>query len=128
MLMLDRRRFGAALAGAGALTLGGAKLMAAPADETLKPITGDAVPITPAERLARIEQAQARMRAHGIGAILVEPGASLDYVTGVQWWRSERLTALVLPAEGEPAIVTPFFEEPSVRESLGVPAEIRVWQ
>src|SRR5690606_17553313 len=33
-----------------------------------------------------------------------------------------------LPVEGEPCIVTPFFEEPSVRESLGVPAQVRVWQ
>jgi Xaa-Pro dipeptidase len=34
----------------------------------------------------------------------------------------------VIPAEGDPIIVTPFFERPSVAESLGVPAEIRVWQ
>jgi Xaa-Pro dipeptidase len=46
----------------------------------------------------------------------------------VEWWRSERLTAAILPVEGEPCIVTPFFEEPSVRESLAVPAEVRVWQ
>jgi Xaa-Pro dipeptidase len=68
------------------------------------------------------------MRKLGIGALLVEPGASLDYFTGVQWWRSERLTAAVIPAEGQPVIVTPFFERPSVAESLKVPAEIRVWQ
>jgi len=49
------------------------------------------------------------------------------YFTGVQWWRSERLTAAVLPREGDIAIVTPHFEEPSVRESLRVPAEVRVW-
>ena len=40
------------------------------------------------------------------GKIIVEPGASLDYFTGVQWWRSERLTAAVIPAEGEPIIST----------------------
>src|SRR3546814_10364573 len=50
------------------------------------------------------------------------------YFTGVEWWRSERLTAVVLPVEGKPCIVTPFFEEPSVHETLAVPAEIRVWQ
>ena len=37
------------------------------------------------------------------------------------------LTAAVLPREGDIAIVTPHFEEPSVRESLEVPAEVRVW-
>jgi Xaa-Pro dipeptidase len=58
---------------------------------------------------------------------LIEPGASMTYFTGVQWWRSERLTAAILPRDGEPAIVTPHFEEPSVRESLKVPGEVRVW-
>jgi Xaa-Pro dipeptidase len=68
------------------------------------------------------------MKASGMGAVLIEPGASLLYFTGVRWGRSERLTAAVIPADGEPLIVTPFFEEPSVRESLGVPAQVRVWQ
>jgi Xaa-Pro dipeptidase len=68
------------------------------------------------------------MRALGIGALIVEPGASLDYLTGVQWHRSERLTAAVIPADGASLIVTPFFERPSVQESLKVPAEVRVWQ
>src|SRR3546814_13750696 len=60
-------------------------------------------------------------------ALLIEPGASLIYFTGVRWGRSERLTAAVLTREGEVAIVTPFFEEPSVRESLGVEAEVLTW-
>lgn len=94
----------------------------------LKPITGDAVPIGPAERRDRLVRAQALMKANKIGAVLIEPGASLLYFTGVRWGRSERLTAAVIPVEGEPLIVTPFFEEPSVRESLGVPADVRVWQ
>ncbi len=94
----------------------------------LKPITGDAVPIGPNERRARVAKAQAIMKASGIGAVLIEPGASLVYFTGVRWWRSERLTAAIIPVEGDPVIVTPFFEEPSVRESLGVAADVRVWQ
>ena len=85
-------------------------------------------PISGAERLQRLTRARALMQRHGIGAILIEPGASLDYFTGVQWWRSERLTAAVIPAQGDPVIVTPFFEKPSVEESLNVPAEVRVWQ
>jgi len=80
------------------------------------------------ERLARLARARTLMQQHGMGAIIVESGASLDYFTGVQWGRSERLTAAVIPASGDPIIVTPFFEGPSVAESLGIPAEIRVWQ
>jgi Xaa-Pro dipeptidase len=99
-----------------------------PSVPDLKNITADAVPIGPEERHARLARAQALMKANGIGAILVEPGSSLLYFTGVRWGRSERLTAAVIPVEGDPMIVTPFFEEPSVRESLGVPAQVRVWQ
>jgi len=84
-------------------------------------------PIGRPERIERLARARALMQANDIGAILVEPGASLDYFTGVQWWRSERLTAAVVPAEGDPLIVTPFFEKPSVEESLGVDAEVRTW-
>lgn len=85
-------------------------------------------PIGSAERLARLARARALMQANGIGAVLVESGPSLDYYTGIQWWRSERLTGVVIPAAGEPIIVTPFFEKPSIEEMLGVPAEVRTWQ
>jgi Xaa-Pro dipeptidase len=93
----------------------------------LKRMTGDVKPIGRAEYLARLQQARALMAKHGIGALLVEPGSSLVYFTGIHWWRSERLTAAVIPREGDPVIVTPHFEEPSVRESLEIPAEVRVW-
>lgn len=95
---------------------------------TLSDLTVGLRPIDAAERLQRLQRAQALMKANGIGAIMVEAGSSLDYFTGVQWWRSERLTAAVIPVEGEPCIVTPFFEAPSIKESLAVPADIRVWQ
>jgi Xaa-Pro dipeptidase len=89
------------------------------------------IPIPPAitttERLQRIAKARTLMGRHGIDAIIVEAGPSLDYFTGVQWWRSERLTAAVIPARGDPIIVTPFFEKPSIAESLSIPAEIRTW-
>lgn len=106
-----------------------ARLRAAEIDTSdLKPMTGGLNPIGPQERAARIARAQALMQANDIGAILIEPGASLDYFTGVRWWRSERLTAAVIPATGDPIIVTPFFERPSVAETLGIKADIRVWQ
>ena len=119
------------LLAAGALAPIGFSAVARAAESdlsALQPITGDAAPIGREERAARLARAQALMKANGIGAVLIEPGASLLYFTGVRWGRSERLTAAVIPVEGDPIIVTPFFEEPSVRESLGIPAEIRVWQ
>jgi Xaa-Pro dipeptidase len=122
---LSRRGFAlGSLATAGLLGFPGPSAAAAP---DLRPVTGDSVPIAPAERLARIAAAQRLMRLQGLGSILIEPGASLVYFTGIRWGRSERLTAALLPAEGEPIVFTPYFKEPSVRESLAVPAEIRTW-
>ncbi|MFL6856865.1 MAG: M24 family metallopeptidase [Allosphingosinicella sp.] len=122
---LGRRAFALGALAAGALA---AAPRARAAAFDLRPMTGDIVPISAAERLARVAKAQRLMRAQGLGAIVIEPGASLTYFTGVDWHRSERLTAAILPAQGEAAIVTPFFEAPSVRESLAIPAEVRTWE
>ncbi|HVF94026.1 MAG TPA: Xaa-Pro peptidase family protein [Sphingomonas sp.] len=94
----------------------------------LAPITGAAQPIGTAERAARLARAQALMKANDIGAVICEPGSSMVYFTGVRWSRSERPTLAILPAQGDPCIVTPFFEEPSVRQTLAIPASVRVWQ
>lgn len=121
-----RRRHFLAGAGAAALPLGIHARAVINQASDLHPVRLPP-PIGAAERLARIRRAQALMAVNGMAAILVETGSSLDYYTGVQWWRSERLTATVIPAHGPPIIVTPFFEKPSVSETLAVPAEIRTW-
>ncbi|HEU5481850.1 MAG TPA: Xaa-Pro peptidase family protein [Sphingomicrobium sp.] len=123
---IARRSF---IAGAGALGAGLAipwSRAASAAAEELAPVKLPP-PISPAERMQRLARARELMRQNGIGAVLVESGPSLDYYTGVQWWRSERLTGAVIPVQGEPIIVTPFFEKPSVEESLDIPAEVRTW-
>ena len=125
---IDRRRFGLAALAASAFAAVPQLARAAIDTGDLKPITNNIKPIGTAERADRLARAQALMAREKIAAIVVEPGASLDYYTGVQWRRSERLTAAVIPARGEPIIITPFFEEPSVRQSLGIPASVRVWQ
>ncbi len=126
MARLTRRSFvgGTGLLAASTLT-GLARAAQGEAGE-LKPMTLPP-PIGRPERVQRIVWAQRLMQREGIAAVLVEAGPSLDYFTGIQWWRSERLTGVVIPATGEPIIVTPFFERPSIAEQLGIPAEIRTW-
>ena len=126
-MTINRREILTMGSGAALATLAPSCLFAEDAASGLKPMTGGITPIGRPEYLARIAKARALMDLHGIGALLIEPGASMVYFTGVHWWRSERLTAAILPREGDIAIVTPHFEEPSVRESLKVPAEVRVW-
>lgn len=93
----------------------------------LTPITDDAQPITAEERIARVAKAQRLMAEHDLDAILLEPGPAMVYFSGIRWWRSERLTAVVIPREGDVAVVTPYFEEPSVRESMSFGDDIRTW-
>lgn len=120
---MDRRRLLAL--GAGSLAAAGLPAQAAP---ELSPLPGAPPPIGEAERRSRLAKAQRLMREQGLSALLVEPGASLVYFTGLRWGRSERMTAAIIPADGEILVVTPFFEEPSVRETLAVPAEVRTWE
>jgi len=96
--------------------------------EPLKNIATSSQAITAQERLSRINKAQTLMQRKNMAAIIIEPGAAMDYFSGVQWWRSERLTALIIPREGAIAVVCPFFEEPSIRETLMVGEDVRVWQ
>ena len=131
---LNKRQFliasGAAIA---ALPLSHAAIASAATNKSvensaLKSLTDNVIPISVTERKARIAKAQQLMQKHNIAAMILEPGAAMDYFSGIQWWRSERLTAVVIPKEGEIAVVCPFFEEPSIRESLAVGEDVRVWQ
>ena len=121
---MNKRDFLKLSAATGVAAAIGPRAMAA---DELSDITGGAVPITVDERLARVEKAQRLMREQGIDAILLEAGSALIYFTGVRWWRSERFTGAIIPAEGEIAFVTPYFEEPSVRESMKFGDDVRTW-
>jgi Xaa-Pro dipeptidase len=127
-MILTRRSMLGATAALPLLARSAVLRAAEPDLSVLSDIAGRASPIGRSERVVRIARAQALMKANGLGAVLIESGSSLIYFTGVRWSRSERLTAVVIPVEGNPLIVTPFFEEPSVRESLGIEADVRVWQ
>ena len=101
--------------------------LSASATEHLEDMTTDAVPIDVDERLARVARAQRLMREQDLDALILEAGSALIYFTGVRWWRSERYTGAVIPRAGEIAFVTPYFEEPSVRESMTFGDDVRTW-
>lgn len=90
-------------------------------------LTAGAKPVTAQEHSARVTKLQSLMQKQKVAAYLVEAGSSLEYFTGIRWWRSERTTAALIPAEGQVVVVTPFFEVPSVQESLKIPADVRPW-
>jgi Xaa-Pro dipeptidase len=118
-------------AGAAAAVTAGAGRPAraggAVASMDLKSITAGVQPISAEERAGRIARVQALMTQRKIDALLVESGSSLEYFTGIRWRRSERTTAAIIPAKGAVLGVTPAFEEPSVRETLQVGGDVRIW-
>lgn len=124
----DLLRGTGALAAAGALGLGRSSLgLSASAQDTATAALPVPPPITGEERASRVDKAQRLMQERGMAGILLEPGPSMVYFTGLTWWRSERLTGVILPAKGRIGIVTPAFEEASIAERLEAPAEIRTW-
>jgi Xaa-Pro dipeptidase len=126
MWHVTRRNFLGLTAAGAALAAGVRSRPAVAATEAATP-AASAAPIAATERAARIAKLQSLMQRDKVAAILVEAGSSLDYFTGIRWWRSERTTAALIPASGRTIVVTPFFEVPSVQEMLQVDADIRPW-
>jgi Xaa-Pro dipeptidase len=96
--------------------------------QNLASLTKAAQPITAPEHAARIAKVQSLMQQRKVAALLVEAGSSLEYFTGIRWWRSERTTAVLIPASGGVTVVTPYFEEPSIRETLKVTGDVLPWK
>ena len=72
----------------------------------------------PAERLtyqSRRKQASAALRARGLAALLLSPGSDLAYLAGYRVSTSERLTCLVVSAEGDATLVVPELESPRAK-------------
>jgi Xaa-Pro aminopeptidase len=95
----------------------------------LEPLGDRVRPIAADEYRTRLSTAQRLMAESSptLGALLVAPGSTLQYFTGIRWSISERLLALVLPRDGEPLLVVPAFEEGRLREQLPFPIEVRAW-
>ena len=135
----SRRRFlrGSLALGAAALPLAPLARAAppAPADgdlpasiRALRPVASQVVPISDAERVARVARAQALMGRHGIDVVFIGAGSSLTYFTGMHWWNSERLTGVLLPRSGAPVYVTPEFERGRTLEQIKLGNDVRGWQ
>jgi Xaa-Pro aminopeptidase len=64
----------------------------------------------------RIDRVRARMAERGVDVLLLSTGPDLPWLTGYEAMPLERLTALVLPRDGEATLVVPRLEAPRVEE------------
>lgn len=147
--MLDRRSFVSSLAATGALAasrrlpaiplppaLAGTATEASVRDTRTIPATN--IPIQasypPIAELGadvferRLDRARELTRAAGGTVLFATSGATnFDYLVGADFWRSERLIALVLPVSGAPTIVAPSFEVERVRRGAKI-GTVRGWE
>lgn len=129
MTSVSRRGFfGLTAAGAALAASEQTRAATTAAASGLSSLTSEAEPISTQEHGARLAKVQGLMQQQKIAAFLVESGPSLEYFTGIRWRRSERTTAALIPADGRTVVVTPYFEEPSIRETLKVAADVRPWK
>jgi len=103
-----------------------------PAIAALSSLRAAARPIASEERAERQEKARRLMHENNLAAILLAPGTSLKYFTGIRWEGGERLFATVLPAKGAAFYVAPAFEEDRAREQIALAPEgkkpdLRLW-
>lgn len=77
----------------------------------------------------RLQSAATAAAGAGLAGLVISPGYDMRYLVGSRAQTFERLTALVLPADGEPTVVVPRLELAALKESavpdLGLP--VRDW-
>ena len=71
----------------------------------------------------RIASARAEMARRGVDALVVTVGSDLPYLIGYKAIENERITALVLPVDGDPVLLVPVLEEARVESGV----DMRPW-
>ncbi|HSS44242.1 MAG TPA: Xaa-Pro peptidase family protein [Thermoanaerobaculia bacterium] len=75
----------------------------------------------------RLETVRARLSEIGAHGLYATPSSNLYYLTGIDFDRSERLTALLLFRDRAPAVLCPAFEADRLRQMTAV-EEVHTWE
>jgi Xaa-Pro dipeptidase len=70
--------------------------------------------------LRRIDAVRARLRSIGADGLFATPSSNLFYLTGIDFHRSERLTALFIFPDAEPVVICPAFERERLRRMSAI--------
>jgi Xaa-Pro dipeptidase len=87
------------------------------------------VPVPLDTLTSRLARARDAARIAGLNALLITPSPDLRYLSGIAGGSHERLTCLVLPADGDPVLVVPALERPRLdgAPALELGLEIVEW-
>ena len=115
---LTRRRWIAA----GSAAAAAAAVRAATSAQAARPVSAPPLPppFPPDVFRERQSRLRAAAKAKGIDAVFVTPSTNLSYAANLAIGRSERLTALLLFADGPAVLVTPLFEADNHRRDAVV--------
>lgn len=72
---------------------------------------------------ARLEKLQSMSRAAGSDVVALVPGATLTYVTGINFHLSKRPLVLFIPTAGDPTLIIPVLEVSRVAEDPPYPIQ-----
>ncbi len=75
----------------------------------------------------RLAAARECLSSIGADGLYATPSSNLSYLTGIDFHRSERLTALFLFKDREPLVICPAFEDARLRGMSAV-ADVRTWE
>jgi len=116
-------------AGRAATTAGQGQQPVMPAEDgQLKKLLESVGPFGLEDFQYRWQKASRLIIDHKLGGLLVEPGPTMQYFTGVNWWRSERTFGFLLFPEKYPVWVCSAFELDRAREIIPPEQEIRTWE
>jgi Xaa-Pro dipeptidase len=85
------------------------------------------MPIQPEIYRRRLESVRARLSPLKANGLFATPSSNLYYLTGIDFHRSERLTALFLFPDAEPVVICPAFEAARLRTMSAV-EKVVTWQ
>jgi Xaa-Pro dipeptidase len=83
--------------------------------------------VTRESHLRRIDALRSRLASLGADAAFATPSSNLFYLSGIDFHRSERLTALFVFKDSDPVVVCPSFEANRLRGMSAV-SEVRTWE
>ncbi|KKO45634.1 X-Pro dipeptidase [Arsukibacterium ikkense] len=101
---------------------------AAEALAQLDDMTAGVVPINADEFRQRLTKACQLMQQQQLDAMLLTAGTNLYYFTGLRWYASERLVAVLLLADGSLQYIIPEFERGTIAPQLLLAGELHGWQ
>lgn len=94
----------------------------------LKDFTHGITPPSDAEHAEHQARLRDRMREAGLAALVIEPGATMLYLTGARWGLSERPFLLLFLAEGPHVWIAPAFERLRAEEVVGAGGQLALWR